>query len=104
MSAFGGKADIGLKPLLRNTLPTGAILIVLILMFGPESGAHFNLAVSVAMALCGELGAWPNHQLERTIQKIGTADSKSHPLFSQFVFQSNEWTLKMRTIIYFSHD
>ena len=104
MSAFGGKADIGLKPLLRNTLPTGAILTVLILTFGPVSGAHFNPAVSVAMALCGELWAWPNRQLERTIQKIGTADSRSHPLFSQFVFQSNKWTLNMRTIIHFSHD
>jgi glycerol uptake facilitator-like aquaporin len=37
--------------LLCNTLPTGAILIVLILVFGPLSGAHFNPAVSVAFAL-----------------------------------------------------
>ena len=28
--------------LVGNTLPTGAILIVLILIFGPISGAHFN--------------------------------------------------------------
>src|SRR5262249_14171901 len=28
--------------LLCNTLPTGAILVVLILIFGPVSGAHFN--------------------------------------------------------------
>jgi glycerol uptake facilitator-like aquaporin len=41
--------------LLGNTLPTGAILVVLILIFGPLSGAHFNPAVSFAFALRGEL-------------------------------------------------
>jgi glycerol uptake facilitator-like aquaporin len=41
--------------LLCNTLPTGAILVVLILIFGPLSGAHFNPAVSIAFALRGEL-------------------------------------------------
>ena len=44
--------------LLGNTLPTGAILVVLILIFGPVSGAHFNPAVSLAFALRGEL-PWP---------------------------------------------
>jgi glycerol uptake facilitator-like aquaporin len=41
--------------LLGNTLPTGAILVVLILIFGPLSGAHFNPAVSIAFALRREL-------------------------------------------------
>jgi glycerol uptake facilitator-like aquaporin len=41
--------------LLCNTLPTGAILAVLILVFGSLSGAHFNPAVSIAFALRGEL-------------------------------------------------
>ena len=41
--------------LLGNTLPTGAILVVLILIFGPVSGAHMNPAVSLAFALRGEL-------------------------------------------------
>jgi glycerol uptake facilitator-like aquaporin len=41
--------------LLGNTLPTGAILVVLILTFGPISGAHFNPAVSVAFASRREL-------------------------------------------------
>jgi glycerol uptake facilitator-like aquaporin len=41
--------------LLGNTLPTGAILVVLILIFGPVSGAHFNPIVSLAFALRGEL-------------------------------------------------
>ncbi len=42
--------------LLGNTLPTGAILVVLILMLGPVSGAHFNPAVTLAFALQGEIG------------------------------------------------
>ncbi len=37
--------------LLGNTIPTGAILVVLITILGPVSGAHFNPAVSLAMAL-----------------------------------------------------
>jgi glycerol uptake facilitator-like aquaporin len=36
--------------LLANTLATGAILVVLILVFGPISGAHFNPAVTLAVA------------------------------------------------------
>jgi glycerol uptake facilitator-like aquaporin len=47
----------GALALLCNTLPTGAVLTVLILTFGPISGAHFNPAVSAAMALRGELAA-----------------------------------------------
>jgi glycerol uptake facilitator-like aquaporin len=45
----------GALALLCNTLPTGAILTVLILTFGPISGAHFNPAVSIALALRHEL-------------------------------------------------
>jgi glycerol uptake facilitator-like aquaporin len=41
--------------LLGNTLPTGAILVVLILIFGPVSGAHFNPVVSMVFALRKEL-------------------------------------------------
>jgi glycerol uptake facilitator-like aquaporin len=48
----GGNGAIAL---LCNTLPTGAILVVLILVFGPLSGAHFNPAVTVAFALRGAL-------------------------------------------------
>jgi glycerol uptake facilitator-like aquaporin len=38
---------------LANTLATGAMLFVLILTLGPISGAHFNPAVTLAMALRG---------------------------------------------------
>lgn len=41
--------------LLGNTIPTGAILVVLILALGPMSGAHFNPAVSLVMAVNGGL-------------------------------------------------
>lgn len=41
--------------LLGNTIPTGAILVVLILVFGPVSGAHFNPAVTLAFALRREI-------------------------------------------------
>lgn len=41
--------------LLANALATGAILFVLITMLGPVSGAHFNPAVSLVMAMRREL-------------------------------------------------
>ena len=43
--------------LLGNTLATGAGLFVLILLFGPLSGAHFNPVVTLAMALQRRLAA-----------------------------------------------
>ena len=41
--------------LLCNTLPTGAMLVVLILVFGPASGAHFNPLVTLAFVIRGEV-------------------------------------------------
>lgn len=45
--------------LLCNTLPTGAILYVLISMFGPISGAHFNPVVTGVVWLQQEIAARP---------------------------------------------
>jgi glycerol uptake facilitator-like aquaporin len=46
--------DVALE-LLGNTLPTGAILVVLIAIFGPVSGAHFNPAVTLVFAIKRDL-------------------------------------------------
>lgn len=48
----GGNVAIAL---LGNTIPTGAILVVLITILGPISGAHFNPAVSLVFAARREL-------------------------------------------------
>lgn len=45
----------GALALLCNTLPTGAMLTVLILSFAPISGAHFNPVVTLAFLCRGEL-------------------------------------------------
>ena len=48
----GGNVAIAL---LGNTLPTGAMLVVLITMLGPVSGGHFNPAVTMVMAIRNEI-------------------------------------------------
>jgi glycerol uptake facilitator-like aquaporin len=48
----GGNVAVAL---LANTLATGAVLVALILTFGPISGAHFNPAVTLADASQGGL-------------------------------------------------
>ena len=49
----GGNVAVAL---MGNTLATGAMLFVLITMLGPISGAHFNPAVSMVMAVRREMG------------------------------------------------
>jgi len=63
----GGNVAIAL---LGNTIPTGAILVVLILVFGPISGAHFNPAVTLAFAMRREITP-PHAMLYVAIQIIG---------------------------------
>ena len=63
----GGNVAIAL---LCNTIATGAALTVLILIFGPLSGAHFNPVVSAAFAIRRDL-AWPDAALYITAQVGG---------------------------------
>jgi glycerol uptake facilitator-like aquaporin len=56
--------------LLCNTLPTGAILAVLILILRPVSGAHFNPAVSLAFAIRREI-SWSMMCLYVLVQLCG---------------------------------
>jgi len=56
--------------LLGNTLPTGAILVVLILIFGPVSGAHFNPVVSMVFALRKQL-SWRDAMAYIALQMAG---------------------------------
>jgi glycerol uptake facilitator-like aquaporin len=50
----GGNVAIAL---LGNTIATGAMLFVLITMFGPVSGAHFNPAVTLVIRLRREISS-----------------------------------------------
>jgi glycerol uptake facilitator-like aquaporin len=56
--------------LLANTLATGAVLVALILTFGPLSGAQFNPAVTVAVAWESGL-AWSNVPAYVAAQVVG---------------------------------
>jgi len=56
--------------LLCNTIPTGAILVVIILIFGAISGAHFNPAVTVAIAMRGAF-PWPKAPAYIVAQLVG---------------------------------
>ena len=55
--------------LLGNTIPTGAILVVLITVFGPVSGAHFNPAVTLSFAMRREI-ALPKAALYVVVQIV----------------------------------
>ncbi len=81
----GGNVAIAL---LGNTLPTGAILFVLITMFGPISGAHFNPAVTAVFALRKELPA--SDALAYTVMQIVGAVLGvwlAHLMFGESVLQ-----------------
>ena len=79
--------DVALQ-LLGNTLPTGAILVVLIMTFGPVSGAHFNPAVTLAFLMRreisgGDAGAFVAAQIAGGL--LGTW--LAHGMFSEAIFQ-----------------
>jgi glycerol uptake facilitator-like aquaporin len=80
----GGNVAIAL---LANTLATGAVLITLILTFGPISGAHFNPAVTIADASQGVV-PWRNVPAYITAQVIGAfvGVAVAHLMFGEPVF------------------
>lgn len=63
-------SDDAAVSLLGNTIPTGAMLVVLITLLGPISGAHFNPVVSLIMALRRDL-SWTDLILFVFAQIIG---------------------------------
>jgi glycerol uptake facilitator-like aquaporin len=84
----GGNVAVAL---LGNTIATGAILVVLIAMLGPISGAHFNPAVSLVFTAAGELplatlGLYVVAQIGGGIAGTATA----HLMFELPVIQMSE--------------
>ncbi len=67
--------------LLANSIATGAVLVTLIFTFGPISGAHFNLAVSLAAAFEGGF-AWRRVPGYTAAQIVGAIAGVSWPLTS----------------------
>jgi glycerol uptake facilitator-like aquaporin len=74
--------------LLGNTLATGAALVVLITIFGPLSGAHFNPAVTLAFAWRREIG-WSRAGAYMLLQVIGAIAGvwAAHLMFAEPVLQ-----------------
>ena len=87
--AFKLAGGNGAIALLCNTIPTGAILAVMILIFGPVSGAHFNPAVSVAFGLRRELD-WRTVGRYVAAQVIGAIAGvwAAHLMFELPIWQS----------------
>jgi glycerol uptake facilitator-like aquaporin len=86
--------DVALA-LLGNTLPTGAILVVLISILGPISGAHFNPAVTMIFALKREL--MPREASSYVLAQIAggiVGTMLAHAMFALPVWEAS---LKMRS-------
>ena len=84
----GGNVAIAL---LGNTIPTGAILVVLILMLGPVSGAHFNPAVTLSFLMQGKITA--SDAIAYVIVQIGAAILgawTAHLMFEEPLFMLSE--------------
>jgi glycerol uptake facilitator-like aquaporin len=73
--------------LLANSLATGAMLVALILTFGPISGAHFNPAVTLADASQGGL-AWREVPVYIAAQIAGAfaGVAAAHVMFGEPMF------------------
>jgi len=74
--------------LLGNTIPTGAILVVLITSLGPVSGAHFNPAVTLAFLVRREIGvATAFYYLIAQIAGGILGTVLAHAMFDQSIWQ-----------------
>jgi glycerol uptake facilitator-like aquaporin len=86
--------DVALA-LLGNTLPTGAILVVLITILGPISGAHFNPAVTLVFALKRELT--PRDALLYVVVQIAGGIVGTMMAHAMFALPLLDASLKVRT-------
>jgi glycerol uptake facilitator-like aquaporin len=86
--------DVALA-LLGNTLATGAILVVLITILGPVSGAHFNPAVSLIFALKRELA--PRDALSYVLVQVAGGIAGTVLAHAMFALPLLEVSLKTRT-------
>jgi glycerol uptake facilitator-like aquaporin len=86
--------DVALA-LLGNTLPTGAILVVLIAILGPISGAHFNPAVTLIFALRRELS--PRDALLYTGAQVAGGIAGTVIAHAMFALPLLDASLKART-------
>ena len=85
----------GALALLCNTLPTGAILVVLISILGPISGAHFNPAVTFVFALKRELT--PREALLYVVAQVAGGIVGTVFAHAMFALPLVDASLKMRT-------
>ncbi|GAC1633771.1 MAG: MIP/aquaporin family protein [Bradyrhizobium sp.] len=81
--------------LLGNTLPTGAILVVLITILGPISGAHFNPAVTLVFALKRDLP--PRDALLYVVAQIAGGLGGTVIAHAMFALPLLDASLKIRT-------
>lgn len=74
--------------LLANAIATGAILVVLILVFAPVSGAHFNPAVTLSFAIRRDI-SWPHTFFYTAVQILGGVAGVilAHLMFSEQLIQ-----------------
>ena len=80
--------------LLANSLATGGALVALIVTFAPVSGAHFNPAVTIALAARGEL-KWADALLYVVVQ-FGAAIVGVAAAHAMFGIPPLEWSQKAR--------
>jgi len=81
--------------LLGNTLSTGAILVVLISILGPISGAHFNPAVTLVFALKRDLA--PRDAVLYVAAQVAGGIAGTMVAHAMFAMPLWEASLKMRT-------